>query len=242
MFRPAFPLILIAALFAHAPVAWSDDAGTLLNITAHAEREVANDLMTVHLSAERRAAEPVTAAAEVNRIMRAALDRAKEVEGVEARSLSYTTSPVYDHEHNRTEAIAWQVRQVLELTGKEFERLTDLAGDLQAFGLAITQIEFSLSRETRSSHQGELMVEAIADWQRTAREMAAVLGASHVSPKELTLNDDGFPGPRPMYAMARMDESFAGPALEAGRSNLRVTVSGQARAYGAATMSVEEAR
>jgi predicted secreted protein len=174
--------------------------------------------------------------------MRAALDRAKGVEGVEARSLSYTTFPVYDHEQSRTEAIAWEVRQVLELTGKEFERLTDLAGELQGLGLAISQIQFSLSRETRSNHQGELLVEAISDWQRTARAMAAVIGASQVTPKELTLHDDGFPGPRPMYAMARMDESFAGPALEPGRSTLRVTVSGQARADGASTMEIEEAR
>jgi predicted secreted protein len=242
MFRPAFPLILIAALFAHAPLAWSDDAATLLNITAHAEREVANDLMTVHLSAELRAAEVATAAAEVNRIMRAALDRLEGVDGVDARSLSYTTFPVYDHEQSRTEAIAWQVSQVLEVTGKEFELLTELAGELQNLGLAITQIQFNLSPETRSSHRGELLVEAIGDWQRIAREMAAVIGGSHVTPKELTLHDDGFPGPRPMHAMARMDESFAGPALEPGRSTLRVTVSGQARAYGAATMGIGEAR
>jgi predicted secreted protein len=242
MFRPAFPLILIAALFAHAPLAWSDDAGTLLNITAHAEREVANDLMTVHLSAERRAAEVATAAAQVNRIMRAALDRVKGVEGIDARSLSYTTFPVYDHEQSRTEAIAWQVSQVLEVTGKDFEPLTELAGELQGLGLAITQIQFTLSPETRSGHRRELLAEAIGDWQRLAREMAVVIGASQVIPKELTLHDDGIPGPRPMYAMARMDESFGGPALEPGRSTLRVTVSGQARADDASTMKIKDAR
>jgi predicted secreted protein len=230
------PSLFAILLLALAVAVHADDGATTLNITAHAEREVDNDLMTVHLSVERRAAEVGQAVAEVNRLMRAALERASAEPSVDARSLSYSTSPVYDRDRTRVEPVSWQVTQVLELKGKDFEALTRLTGEMQKNGLAISQLFFSVSREARAVYQQELLAEAVGHWQRVAKDMAAAIGASHVFPKDLTLHDDGFPGPRPMLAMRMMDEMAASPALEAGQSALRVTVSGQARAYGAPTL------
>ena len=242
MFRLPLVLTLILALCAFAPAASADDGATLLLATARAEREVENDLMTMHLKAERRETEVAKATAAVNRLMRDGLERAGRAPSIEARSLGYSTSPVYDRDRSRTEPVAWQVEQGLELKGRDFDQLTEMAAELQGLGLAITQIRFSISPETRAAHQQDLMLEAIRSWQRTAQEMGAAIGASHIFPKELQLADDGFPTPRPMPAMRAMDEAASAPALEAGRSTLRVTVSGEARAYGAATLRTLERR
>jgi len=244
MFRLPFALILIAVLCAGASVATADDGSTLLQITAHAESEVENDLMTMHLKAERRDTEVAQATAAVNQLMRDGLERALRVPSIEARSLGYSTSPVYDRDRSRTEPVAWQVEQRLELKGRDFDALTEMAAELQGLGLAITQIQFSISPETRAAHQQDLLLEAIRRWQRIAQEMGAAIGASHVFPKELRMGDDGFPVPRPMLAMGMgaMEDVAAAPALEAGRSTLRVTVSGEARAYGAATLRTLERR
>ncbi len=244
MFRMPFALILIAVLCAGASVATADDGSTLLQITAHAESEVENDLMTMHLKAERRDTEVAQATAAVNQLMRDGLERALRVPTIEARSLGYSTSPVYDRDRSRTEPVAWQVEQRLELKGRDFDALTEMAAELQGLGLAITQIQFSISPETRAVHQQHLLLEAIRRWQRIAQEMGAAIGASHIFPKELRMGDDGFPVPRPMLAMGMraMEDAAAAPALEAGRSTLRVTVSGEARAYGAATLRTLDRR
>ncbi len=240
---PAFLtlMLLIPGAFAATPPVPVEDRFALLKLTAHAQSEVQNDLMTVHLSIERRAEAATEAAAAINRLMQEALDRVAEVPEIDARSISYSTAPIYDrnnerHEpgasQNRITPVAWQVTQVLELKGKDFDPLTTLAGELQDRGLAITQIRFSLSPEIQRLHREALLTEAIDQWQRTAQEMGTALGAAYLLPEELTLHDDGAPGPRPMFASARHQEAAPAPALEAGQSTLRVTVSGHARAYG----------
>lgn len=244
---PRFLIALfIALLFVPTAALASDDDdddATLLSLTASAEREVDNDLMTVNLSIERRAADVSEAVDEVNTLMRQALDQAKREPAAEVRSLGYSTSPVYDRERKQVEPVAWQVKQVLELKGQDFDKLTALAGDLQKTGLAITQIQFSVSPEARTGYQDELLEEAIARWQQIAQRMGASLGASHLFPKEMTLHENGGFYPSPMLRSAAMDSALASaPALEAGRSTVRVTVSGQARAFGASTLPTQEGR
>ena len=220
-----------------------DDDATLLSLTASAEREVDNDLMTVNLSIERRAADVSVAVEEVNTLMRQAFDRAKREPAAEVRSLGYSTSPVYDRERKQVEPVAWQVTQVLELKGKDFEKLTALAGDLQQTGLAITQIQFSVSPEAQAGYRDELLDEAIVRWQRIAQRMGASLGASHLFPTEMTLHENGGFYPSPMLRSAVMEGVLASaPALEAGRSIVRVTVSGQARAFGVPMLRTQEGR
>lgn len=237
------PMLVIPGAFAAAPPGPAEDRSTLLKLTAHAQTEVQNDLMTVHLNIERRAEDATEAAADVNRLMRETLDRVAEVPEIDARSISYSTAPIYDRNgarertdpwaaQDRIQPVAWQVTQVLELKGQDFDRLTTLTGELQDRGLAITQIRFSLSPEIQRLHREALVTEAIERWQRTARDMGTALGASYLLPEELTLHDDGAPGPRPMFASARHQDAVPAPALEAGQSTLRVTVSGHARAYG----------
>ncbi len=242
MFRLPFTLALVAILFLNAALAASDDGATILQITAHAEREVANDLMTVSMKAERRSAEVSQATSEVNRIMRDALEQTRGIQSIDARTQGYSTSPFYDRDRTRTDPVAWQVTQMLELRGKNFEQLTALAAKLQDLGLAIANIQFSISEEIRQAQRQELLLEAIRKWQHTAQTMGAALGASHVLPKQITLHDDGLAPPWPELAMRTADADITSPALEAGHSTLRVTVSGELKAYGAATLRTLERR
>ncbi len=242
MFRLPLAMTLLSVLFLSTGSAWGDDGSTVLQITAHAEHEVANDLMTVSMKAERRATEVSRATSEVNRMMHEALEQVRATPSIDARTLGYSTSPVYDRDRGRTDPVAWQVTQGLELKGENFEQITSMAAKLQGLGLAITNIQFSISQETRHKRQQELLVEAIRTWQQTAQTMGAALGASHIFPKQITLHDDGFTPPWPGLAMRTAEETITSPALEAGRSTLRVTVSGEMKAYGAATLRTLDRR
>lgn len=242
MTRPARPLrttgllLSLALLLSFASPA-AAEGNPVLELAGHAEREVANDRMTVLLQAEARAPEARDAAERVNRRMQQALERAAEHEVVESRTVGYSTQAIHDRD-DRAQVVAWQVRQNLELISDDFDTLTDLVATLQQNELTVSQIRFSLNPETHRAHREEMITEAIEDWKQQARQMARGLGATHLRPSGLELVDDRYDRPQPMMAMRAMDEAAAPPALEAGHSTLSVTVRGRAQALGAETLRV----
>ncbi|WP_019583612.1 SIMPL domain-containing protein [Thioalkalivibrio sp. ALE16] len=217
------------------------DGATTLSLTGKTERQVANDHMTVQIQTEARAPEAATAAATVNRNMETALERAGEHDAVEARTIGYSTRPIYDAD-DRSRINAWQVQQNLELTSGDFDRLGELVGTLQRHDLTVSQIRFSLSPEAREEHREAMIEEAMDDLKDQARVIARSLGATHLRVLEVDLPDDSYSGPQPMMAMRAMDESASQPALEAGHSTLSLSVRGRLQALGAETLRVGPAR
>ena len=240
--RPARPLratgllLSLALLLSFASPA-AAEGNPVLELAGHAEREVANDRMTVLLQAEARAPDAREAAERVNRRMQQALQRAGEHETVESRTVGYSTRAVHDRD-DRAQVVAWQVRQNLELISGDFDSLTELVAALQQDELTVSQIRFSLAPETRRTHRAEMIDEAIEDWKQQARQMARSLGATHLRPSGLELVDDHYDRPQPMTAMRAIDEAATPPALEAGHSTLSVRVRGRAQALGAETLRV----
>ncbi|WP_017942439.1 MULTISPECIES: SIMPL domain-containing protein [unclassified Thioalkalivibrio] len=236
--RPSWLLAALAALTLALPgAALAADGSTTLTVTGKTEREVANDHMTVLMTTEARAPEAATAAATVNRNMEAALERAAEHDAIDARTIGYSTHAIHDSD-DRSRINAWQVRQNLELTSGDFDRLGELVGSLQQHDLTVSQIRFSLSPEARKEHREAMMEEAMEDLKEQARVIARSLGATHLRVLEVELPEDPYSGPQPMMAMRAMDESASQPALEAGHSTLSLSVRGRLQALGAETLRV----
>lgn len=236
--RPSWLVVGLAALALAFPAsAVASDGSTTLTLTGKTERQVANDHMTARMTTEARAPEAAAAAATVNRNMEAALDRAAEQEGIEARTIGYSTRAIHDSE-DRSRINAWHVQQTLELTSGDFDRLGELVGTLQQHELTVSQIQFSLSPEARQAHREAMIEEAMEDLKEQARVIARSLGATHLRTLEVELPDDHYGGQQPMMAMRAMDESASQPALEAGHSTLSLSVRGRLQALGAETLRV----
>src|SRR5258706_2080706 len=136
----------------------------LVTLSAHAEREVPNDLLSAVLAAEAEGAEPAQLASEVNRAMQQALAIAKTTRGVNARSGAYQTYPIYD----KNRVARWRARQELRLESADFAALTGLIGKLQA-SLVVTGMTLSVSAETRRQAENALIPEALAAFDERAR-------------------------------------------------------------------------
>lgn len=194
----------------------------LVNLSAQAEREVANDTLTAVLAADVEGSDPVALADTVNRTMREALKVAQSYRTVKARSLNYQTFPVYD----KARIVRWRVRQELRLESAEFGPATELIGKLQS-SLVVASLAFGLSPEARKLAENGLIAEALGAFHERAGIIRDAQKAKGYRVKELQVGASSaqprfFAAPRAAMASA----SVAAPAVEAGASMLQVSVSG----------------
>ena len=87
-----FALILFGCALGAPPPALAQDADqrtTVLHLSQTAERKVARDVLRVELRAEETGADPRIVQSAINRRMAAALDRARQAEGVRVETGSY---------------------------------------------------------------------------------------------------------------------------------------------------------
>jgi predicted secreted protein len=194
----------------------------LVALSAQAEREVPNDLLSATLAAEAEGAEPAQLADGVNRTMQRALATAQGYRSVKAQSGGYQTFPVYD----KNRVVRWRVRQELRLEAADFSAATELIGKLQA-SLVVTGLTLSVSNEARRKAENALIPEALASFDERARVVRDAMKAKGYRMRALQLSPGGGAPPRPMMTMARMAEnSPVPPAVEPGSTRILVTVSG----------------
>jgi predicted secreted protein len=216
-------LLLAPALAcAQAPAPAQEAAFNLVSISAHAEREVANDLLAATLAAEAEGGDPAQLQAEVNRRMQSALSTAKGYGAVRTRSASYQTFPIYD---SNSRVSRWRVRQELRLESADFAAATELIGKLQA-ALNVTGMSLSVSPEARKQAENALIPEALAAFEERARLVRDAMKAKSHRLRNLQISGGGAAAPVPLPARAMAMSSAPAPAIEAGSTRLLITVSG----------------
>ena len=196
----------------------------LVNLSAQAEREVANDTITVVLAADAEGADPAALADGVNRAMRDALKLAESYRNVKARSLNYQTYPIYDKQL----ITRWRVRQELRIESRDFAQATELVGKLQSATLVVSSLSVGLSPEARKLAENTLIVEALAAFHERAAIVRDAQKAKGYRLKDLQISSGGGVQPR-MYAAQRggvASASVAAPAVEPGASTIQVNISG----------------
>lgn len=210
-------LLAPAAVAAQAP----ETLFNLVTLNAQAEREVPNDLLSAVLAAEAEGADPAQIANEVNRAMQQALAIAKTYRGVNARSGSYQTYPIYD----KNRVTRWRARQELRLDSADFAALTQLIGKLQA-SLVVTGMTLSVSPEARRQAEHALIPEALAAFDERARLVRDAMKAKGHRVRDIQIS--GSEPVRPVFAAARSmaAQSMVPPAVEPGTTRILITVSG----------------
>lgn len=208
----------------------SDNAPTpqpVVTVTASANRSVANDRMHALLRAEAEDPDAAQAANAVNARMARALERAKAVSGVDVATSRYSTYQVGDA---KQAPLRWRVTQTLELTGGDFVALAALVSKLQSEdGLLMSGLTFSLSAAAQRAAQDALTQQAIRAWQQRAQMAAQAFGSATWRPGRVTVqSSEPGGGPQPLMRAQAMSATAAPVVVEAGRSELSVSVSGEA--------------
>ncbi len=169
---------------------------TVLHLAETAEVTRAPDELRATFRAEARAGTAAAAQEAVNRAVAAALTRGRAVPGVQVATGGYWT--------NRNEdPRGWVAAQTVTLRGREAAPLLELAGTLQASGLAMAGLEWGLTRELEEAARDEAGRAAIDTLRRRAEAVATQLGMQVAGIRELRLNAPGGAGPRPMRAEMR---------------------------------------
>lgn len=188
------------------------------------EREsVSNDTMHVTLVASGDSSDPAKLAARINEAMSWALGIAKGYAGVTVGTGNYQTYPVYE----KTDIKRWRARQNLELQGKDSRLMGQLVGKLQA-RLQVQSMSFSVSDAKRNGIENRLITQALDAFKKRADLVVNNLRATGYRVVDISINTSSPrpPTPYPVGMMAAQSKSESPVAVEAGESEIGVTVSG----------------
>ncbi|PXW23605.1 SIMPL domain-containing protein [Paraburkholderia caballeronis] len=198
----------------------------VLSLAAQASAEIPQDVVTITLFYEQEASDPSSLTSTLNQRADAALQRAKGVSGVTARSGQFSIFPSTDRDGRIS---AWRGRTEVVLESRDFAAASKLAGDLSS-AMQVGNVQFSLSPEAQRAAEQKLTGEAIASFRDQAAAGARAFGYSGYSIREVNIGHSGA-APRPMMMMSARamsaDAKMAQPlSLEGGTSTVMVNVSG----------------
>jgi predicted secreted protein len=198
-----------------------------VNLQAQAEREIPNDQLTVLLALEEEGKEAAKIANKINQDMDWALKIVGKKSEVNSSTQAYNTYPIYD---KRT-VIGWRAIQKLELKSTNITELSELVGKLQS-RLQVKNMRFSPTRETRVQHENELIEEAMMAFKQRVDIIKKHMDDKNVRIVNMHVNT-GAGHNRSIYAESRVMamDSKSAPAVEAGKSQITVTVSGSVQFF-----------
>ena len=216
-------LITIALTLCAAVPALGQDAErptTVLHLSQTAERTVVRDLLRIELRVEASGPDAQTVQAEINRRMVAALDRARQVQGVKVETGFYDVG----EERPQNGPARWRGGQSVILTGKDADSMLKLAGALQADGLSTSSIAYEVSPETVRGAEEDLTAEALAALDHRAAAIAEQMHLAVLRYRDLHVGN-AETGGRPVPRFAAM--AAAAPVAEPGEGKIRVTIEGE---------------
>ena len=227
MKRLLWAAALCTASLSHAqtaPQAVAQHNIAQLSVTASAE--ATQDMLTIVLGTTREGATAAQVQTQLSQAVEAALALSRPAAQpglLEARTGSFSLQPRYSRDGLLT---GWQGAAQVVLEGRDFARITALAGRISS--LSVSQVSFGLSPELQARLQGQAQAKAIAQFRQNAEQIARGFGLSSYTLREVSVNQqDAGPWPvaRPM-ATQRMAMVEAPLPVEAGQGSINVTVSG----------------
>jgi len=197
---------------------------TVLTLHESAETLIAPDMVSVTLRGEADGSDVATPQRALNRIVAAALAKARAVEGVTVATGPYYTSRTESPVKSAVPPV-WRASQTIELTSRRFDALLALAGELQGDGLAMIGMDYQLSPEARAAVHETLVTEAFTALRQEATLAARAAGLTVVGYKTLSLSPSA--RPRVMMKGARglaMAAADASPQGEGAAQPVRVDI------------------
>jgi uncharacterized protein len=224
---PGLAVAAVLAAAAPAEAAAPGPSPTVLQLNETAERTLPRDRLTIDMRLEVTGRDRVEVQAELNRRMSAALARVKAVPTVQVASGSYQTderTPLGSGD--KPLPPQWHAAQDLFLIGRDFGTLLNLAGQLQADGLTIGDMNFDVAPETLRAAQRSLTDDALNALTARAGEIAATLHLKMAHIIKLHVGNAMQPpgGLRPVMMQARLEATAPPPAAAAGNGTIALTV------------------
>jgi predicted secreted protein len=216
-------LALLCGLSFAAHAAADKPAGTLIDFQAQAQRTAPNDLGLASAYFEASGPQPGELARKVNAAIAAGLASAKAAKGITVRTGNTHTYPIYAKGSRQIEA--WRMRSELLLESRDAAALSELLGKLQGT-LAVGQISFAPAPDTRRKVEDDTALDAIAVFQEKAARYASALKKNYKL-RTMTIGSHGAVPPAPTFRAMAMVADAAPMPVEAGESQILVTISGQ---------------
>jgi len=221
----AFAVLSLPVLAQEGPM-WSPPQN-VLQLSASGSVDAQQDMLTMTLSTTRDG----TSAAAVQGQLKAAVDAALAAARTQAqpgeldvRTGNFSLSPRYSREGKIN---GWQGSAEVVLEGRDFPRITQVAGRIDS--LTVANVGFSLSREQTRKVEAEAQARAIESFRQKAAALAQNFGFSGYTLRQVSVNgpQDFTARPRMMAAEAMAFKADAAPVpVEAGKTTVTVNVSG----------------
>jgi predicted secreted protein len=173
--------------------------------------------LRIELRVEETGADARSVQAAINRRMAAALDRARQVQGVRVETGSYNVG----EERPQNGPTRWRGSQSVILTGKDADSMLKLAGALQSDGLSTSSLTYDISPETVRGAEQDLTDEALAALDHRAASIADRMHLTVVRFRDVRVGN-AETGGRPVPRFAAM--AMAAPVAEPGEATVRVTI------------------
>ncbi|HID98299.1 MAG TPA: DUF541 domain-containing protein [Thermodesulfobacteriaceae bacterium] len=196
----------------------------VVTLSAEAEAQVANDLITAVLEASESGRSVPRLSGIVNARMHRALEIVRQHKSVTSETTGYNTYPIYE----KGRQVGWRVTQGLELKSSDSAELMPLVGELQQ-ELHLKGLSFSVSPGARKQTEDSLITLAIEAFKQRAETAVSALGYQKWKLVDLNVSTRGRPDrPVTMYrSKAALGAEAAAPDVEAGTSRMVVTVTGK---------------
>lgn len=226
-------LLALAALFFSCVVSAQtigaiEQQYDVYQLSAQAEIDVANDLMTVNLVATATGSDPGELANKINATMGWAVGKLGPFTAITTQTLDYQTHPQYERNGSRIKG--WVASQSIQLETDNFEQAGDAIEMLQE-RMQVQGMRLKAKAETRERAEEQLINTALEAFKRRAKLVQTNMGASGYRVMSLSINSDGSGRGYAEHDYMRANtmarsESYA-PAIEAGTSTVRVHLNGQ---------------
>lgn len=212
------------------------DGQTLLNISATERTQVQQDLLMASLRIEKEGSDPKLVQDQINEVMKKALEKAKAVKDIETSTGGYY---VYQYDPNPQPdratppaAMSWRGSQTIDLQSVKTDDLLKLAGELQALGLVMNNLSYTLSPAKSDEAKDALMEKTLTKVKTRADRAAKAMGKTKMELIEISVDSSDSVTPYPMMRAMTMEASGSAkmdaPSAEPGLSDITLTVSARA--------------
>ena len=211
------------------------EKGLTLNVNGVASITVPNDEAQMNWSVSAQAKTLKEATSQAVKAMNEGLSQIKTVsDALKLQTQSMNSYPVYGEvKGNETpKIVAWRVSQSLEVIAPDVQLVPAVIEKVNGT-LALNGLNFKVSDAARAKYDESLYKLAVADATQRAVWIAQSVGsdAGKVELQSLRFNSSATPRPINLMmrapAKAMMDSAVPAPSVEAGTSELNLTVSAE---------------
>ena len=229
--KPTMKTAASCILLTLATVSWAQPSSAsppqnVVQLSASAVLEVPHDWLALAMSTSRDGTDAQVVQAHLKTALDAALTEARtstQPGALQVRTGNFTLTPRRSRDGHIN---GWQGSAELLLEGRDFARISAVAGRIQT--LTVASVAFSLSREQQAAVEAQVQAQAIERFKLRAADIAKAFGFTAYTLREVTVSSSEPNLPRPRFlAMTASNASMdAALPVEAGKGVVQVTVSG----------------